>query len=72
MVKLQLASKIDAKEYPFTHNWDVEMRRNHETYQERIDKQTYNLQRNQRSWFFLGEWLYPAFYQKDLLNLELL
>ncbi|KRX08526.1 hypothetical protein PPERSA_13007 [Pseudocohnilembus persalinus] len=72
MVQLELKSSVDQKQQPFLHSWDSTHRINHRTYQNKIDKLTYHLQRSQRGLFILGEWFYPRFFQKDVLNLEIL
>lgn len=71
MVKLDLRSPYDRKQYPFLYQWDTDYRDNHEMYQNEIDKITYQLQRSQRGIAFLGSWLYPNFHQRDILLLDL-
>eukprot|EP01016_Furgasonia_blochmanni_P024252 TRINITY_DN2613_c0_g1_i3.p1 TRINITY_DN2613_c0_g1~~TRINITY_DN2613_c0_g1_i3.p1 ORF type:complete len:290 (-),score=33.53 TRINITY_DN2613_c0_g1_i3:47-916(-) len=71
-MRLETLSQVNAKEQPFLHRWDVEYRRNHTAYQHEIDKITFQLQKGQRGFAFLGQWNYPHFYQRDLLKLNLL
>lgn len=71
MVKLDTHSPHNAKDTPFLHKWDTEYRANHETYQNEIDKITFHLQRAQRGFGFLGSWLYPNFFQRDFLDLDI-
>jgi len=71
MVKLDLRSPYDAKQYPFLNQWDTDYRANFEMYQEEIDRLTYQLQRSQRGFTLMGSWLYPAFHQRDFLLLDI-
>jgi len=71
MVKLDLRSPYDRKQYPFLHKWDTDYRENFDQYQDEIDRITYQLQRSQRGFAFMGQWLYPYFHQRDLLLLDL-
>jgi len=71
MVKLDPSSPHDPKHFPYLNKWDVEFRRNYSNYQNQIDKITYQLQRSQRGFAFLGSWFYPYFHQRDFLSLEL-
>ncbi|EGR28773.1 hypothetical protein IMG5_169090 [Ichthyophthirius multifiliis] len=72
MVHLNIKSQVDPKESPFTHQWDSDVRANYGSYQKDIDRVTYQLQRSQRNIAFTGQWMYPKFFQKDILQLELL
>lgn len=71
MVKLDLRSPYNPKQYPFLQKWDSEYRENHAFYQHEIDKITYQLQRVQRGFGPFGSWLYPNFLQRDFLLLDL-
>ncbi|KAL4492525.1 hypothetical protein ABPG72_007638 [Tetrahymena utriculariae] len=72
MVRLNLKSNVDQNQYPFLAKWDRDMRQNFEEYQNRIDATTYHLQRSQRGIAIFGEWMYPRYFQKDILELEVL
>ena len=71
MVKLDLHSPHDPKQYPFLQKWDTEYRESHALYQDEIDKITYQLQRSQRGYGPFGSWLYPNFHQRDFLLLDI-
>jgi len=71
MVKLSTHSPYSNKDTPFLYRWDVEYRRNYDTYQTEIDKITYSIQRTIRGFGPFGSWLYPALHQKDILLLQL-
>ena len=70
-MKLDPTSTIDSRLYPFLHSWDASYRANHATYQSSIDKLSFQLQRGQRSYLFLGKWWYPHLFQRDLIQLDL-
>ncbi len=71
MVKLDIHSPHNEKLTPFLFKWDTEYRKNHGTYQHEIDKIAYHLQRAQRGLAIFGSWIYPNFYQRDFLLLDL-
>jgi hypothetical protein len=71
MVHLLPKSPVPLHSTTLTH-WDTSVRHNFTLYQTEIDRVTYALQKSQRGWGIFGSWLYPAFLQREVQNLQIL